>query len=80
MRRALSEDWHKRYRAARVFERAYLEWDDVRHIVIIPNYRESIPILRRTLRSLAQQAGAPRLALLPAMEAHEPGAPPPART
>ncbi|HVC31251.1 MAG TPA: hypothetical protein VND24_08695, partial [Steroidobacteraceae bacterium] len=74
MRRDGKEDWLKRYRAARVFERAYLEWDDVRHIVIIPNYKETIEILRRTLRSLAVQDVAAQLVVVLAMEEREAGA------
>lgn len=71
LRRALHEDWRKRYRAAAVFERAYLDWDRVRHIVVIPNYKETLPILRRTLRSLADQDVAAQLCVVLAMEQRE---------
>lgn len=74
LRRAVREDWRKRYRAASVFNHAYLAWDDVRHIVIIPNYKETLEILRRTLASLAAQDVARQLIVILAMEAREPGA------
>lgn len=74
LRRSLTEDWHKRYRAAAVFGRAYVAWDSVRHIVVIPNYKETLPILRRTLQSLADQDVATQLCVVLAMEEREPRA------
>ena len=74
LRRATAEDWSKRYRAARVFNRAYLEWDSINHVVVIPNYKESFDILRRTLDSLAAQDAAQHLFVVLAMEARETGA------
>ncbi len=51
-----------------------LHWDDVRHVVIIPNYKEPEPILNRTLDQLAQQYDAKqRLTIVLAMEAGEEG-------
>lgn len=74
LHRAIGEDWAMRYRAARVFNRAYLNWDDIRHIVIIPNYKEAGEILRRTLTTLAAQDVAGQLIVVLAMEAREPDA------
>ncbi|HTE84006.1 MAG TPA: hypothetical protein VK821_04685, partial [Dehalococcoidia bacterium] len=69
-----SEDWLVRYRAASVFGRSHLDWDDVRHIVIIPNYKEPLPTLRRTLDSLAAQDVASQIYVVLAMEGREHGA------
>jgi hypothetical protein len=74
LRRAVHEDWHKRYRAAALFGRAFVSWEAVRHVVVIPNYRESMPILRRTLQSLADQQVASQIFVVLAMEAREVGA------
>jgi len=47
----------------------------VRHLVIVPNLREDLAVLRRTLDRLARQAGArERMLVVLAMEAAEPGA------
>jgi hypothetical protein len=49
-----------------------LAWDAVKHIVIIPNYKEPMPVLRRTLDCLAAQYEARlRLIIVLAMEAGE---------
>jgi hypothetical protein len=49
-------------------------WEWPRHLVIIPNYKEGEPGLRRTLDSLAAQQNAGQLAVVMAMEEREPGA------
>ncbi|MHB8575563.1 MAG: glycosyltransferase family 2 protein [Dehalococcoidia bacterium] len=69
-----AEDWHKRYRAARVFHRTYLDWSAVRHVVIVPTYREPDAILVRTLESLAAQTDPWQIHVILAMEAREQGA------
>lgn len=71
----------KQWEATNWFERYALEatpealpWDAVHHIVIIPNYKEPIEILRKTLDSLAQQYEAKkRITIMLAMEAAEEG-------
>lgn len=49
-------------------------WEWPRHMVIIPNYKESEESLSRSLDSLASQANAEQLVIVMAMEAREPGA------
>ena len=49
-------------------------WDSARHMVIIPNYKESEEGLARTLDSLAAQANSRQLVIVMAMEARETGA------
>ncbi len=49
-------------------------WEWPRHMVIIPNYKESEESLSRSLDSLANQANAGQLVIVMAMEAREPGA------
>jgi hypothetical protein len=52
-----------------------LEWDDVLHVVVIPNYREDLVVLRQTLDRLAAQSVAKQqVAVILAMEAGEPQA------
>jgi hypothetical protein len=51
-----------------------LKWEDVRHVVIIPNYKEPAHVLAKTLDSLAAQHGAAdHLIIVLAMEAAETG-------
>lgn len=51
-----------------------LPWDAVQHLVIIPNYKEPLHVLRRTLDKLATQYQAcDRLTIVLAMEAAEVG-------
>jgi hypothetical protein len=50
-----------------------LDWDDVLHAVLVPNYRESASVLARTLEGLACQHQAhQRMVVVLAMEAAEP--------
>jgi hypothetical protein len=72
----MQDDWRKRYRAARIFRRTYVDWDAVRHVVIVPNYREGIEILARTLESLASQENAEQVHVVLAMETRDPSAEP----
>ncbi len=63
-------DWRAHYEAHKTPEA--LAWDSVRHIVIIPNYKEPLSVLRRTLDNLKGQYEAKkRLIVVLAMEAGE---------
>jgi hypothetical protein len=66
-----TRDWRAEYDAAQ-FLRA-VPWEDVRHVVIIPNYKESPEKLRATLTAMAAAEGA-RECVIPvlAMEEAEP--------
>jgi hypothetical protein len=65
-------DWRARY-AAEASPDA-LEWDEVHHITLIPNYKEPIEILIYTLTHLSEQYDANRrLTVVLAMEATEGG-------
>ncbi len=65
-------DWYARYQADAPPDA--LPWDAVQHVVIIPNYKEPLPILRATLDNLARQyEAAARMHVVLAMEAGEPG-------
>ncbi|MFN8556909.1 MAG: hypothetical protein U0531_06010 [Dehalococcoidia bacterium] len=57
----------------------YAGWNDVFHIVIIPNYKEPLTILRRTLASLAAQQNTGQIFVVLALEAREQAAPAPRR-
>ncbi len=73
IRRTEALDWRAEYRRRRTAES--LPLDAVRHVVIIPNYREDIATLRRTLDHLARQGRAvDAISVVLAMEVGEPGA------
>ncbi len=51
---------HTRIQAAKIYDwmgdvKGFPDWDQVRHVVIIPTYKEPLHILERTLTSLAGQ-------------------------
>lgn len=65
-------DWCERYKADAPPDA--LAWDDVHHVVIIPNYKEPEHVLAETLDSLAAQFEArQRITIVMAMEAAEAG-------
>ena len=74
LRRDEQVDWRKLYRIAHSAHRTFLAWEDMRHVVVIPTYKEPPPILRRTLQSLAEQEVAEQLVVVLAMEEREQGA------
>src|SRR5207247_10367757 len=54
LRRHKKIDWRERYDKHVAAGQAALRWDDVRHIVVIPDYTESAAKLRLCLNSLAE--------------------------
>ena len=63
-------DWRARYEEERGAET--LVWEDIHHLVLLPNYRESHAILRNSLAELAAQEGASQsMTVVVAMEASE---------
>ncbi len=46
-------NWREKYREER--KGKWLEWNEIRHIVLIPSYKEPVPVLAETLDSLANQ-------------------------
>ncbi len=74
MQSAMRTDFHRQYRAAAVFGQVHLRWEDVRHVIIIPNYKEPIGILRRTLDSIVAQEVARQCIVVLAMEERDPAA------
>ena len=66
-------DWRIRFAAWLPGHPETEAWDWPRHMVIIPNYKESEAGLSRTLDSLAAQDNAGQLVVVMAMEAREPG-------
>lgn len=70
IRRCEQTDWFQHYQ--REQSPLSLPWHEVRHIVIIPNYKEPLSVLRRTLDNLSRQYEAHhRLIIVLAMEAGE---------
>jgi hypothetical protein len=49
-------DWHAEYQMSKCLRA--IPWEDVRHVVIIPNYKESVEKLRPTLEAMASTTGA----------------------
>lgn len=74
LRRNEAVDWRHLYAIARSAHRSYLAWEDVRHVVVIPTFKEPLEILRRTLQSLAEQEVSRQLVVVLAMEQREDGA------
>ena len=74
LRENADRDWRGEYNAALGRGEPVVDWNSVRHVVIIPNYQESDAKLRSTLETLAAVDGA-RHNVIPvlAMEAAEPG-------
>jgi hypothetical protein len=64
-------NWVAKYCARLSADPGVREWSWPRHMVIIPNYKESNESLARTLESLANQANAGQLVIVMAMEARE---------
>ncbi len=63
-------DWHQRYLENR--DETSIPWEAVHHVVIIPNYKEPLPILKRTLDNLARQhCASQQMTVVLAMEATE---------
>lgn len=70
IRRWEATNWREVYRQSAPPDA--LAWDDVHHVVIIPNYKEPEAVLRRTLDCLAGQHEArQRMTIILAMEAAE---------
>ncbi|MBX3080451.1 MAG: hypothetical protein KF716_02385 [Anaerolineae bacterium] len=66
-------DWRAHYEQTRSTDS--LAWEDVTHVVCIPNYKEELSILRQTLVRLAESPLAKeQVAVVLAMEAGEPQA------
>ncbi|MEP7288042.1 MAG: hypothetical protein ABI947_19995 [Chloroflexota bacterium] len=66
-------DWHAEYEKRRTPHS--LDWEDVFHLIVIPNYKEELSVLRQTLDRLAQQSPArQQVIVVLAMEAGEPEA------
>lgn len=70
IRHAEQTNWRDHYNQQRKLDS--LAWDAVQHIVIVPNYKEPMAVLRRTLDNLAAQYEAvKRITVVLAMEAGE---------
>lgn len=68
-------DWRARYAREALCREDALEWGEIRHIVLVPNYKEPIHVLRNTLEALAAQQDVNRnIFVVLAMEAQEEGA------
>ena len=68
-------DWRDEYEKALDDGRVLVDWDAIRHVVIIPNLNEKVEKLRLTLQHLADQHHvAGKLTVVLAMEAREDGA------
>lgn len=74
LRREAQVDWRARHEKARAQGKAFLRWEEIRHIVIIPTYKESIAKLSATLSKLAEsEVAEEQIFVVLAMEDAEPG-------
>lgn len=72
IRRWEQTDWYEHYQQHA--DASALPWEAVQHLVIIPNYKEPLRLMRRTLNVLSAQYEADkRLTVILAMEAGEEG-------
>ncbi|MGD0114814.1 MAG: glycosyltransferase family 2 protein [Dehalococcoidia bacterium] len=75
LRRHKKIDWRQSYNEAAARGEAYLRWEEVRHIVIIPSYKESVEKLSTTLQTLVDQTlDRQQLVVVLALEGAEAGA------
>ncbi|GAB4546498.1 MAG: hypothetical protein OHK0023_06240 [Anaerolineae bacterium] len=73
VRQSERRDWYKEYERRKRPDS--LEWADVRHLVVIPSYKENIQVLRDTLRRLAESPLAKTHVIIAlAMEGRDPNA------
>lgn len=76
MKEATGVDWHARYSAEAAHRPDAIAWDNVRHIVLIPTYKESVGKLRATLTKLAEsEVAREKLLVVIAMEEADAEAP-----
>ncbi len=54
LRKDAGVDWRACYEEARAAGNAFLRWEDIRHVIIIPTYKESIAKLSASLSKLAE--------------------------
>lgn len=69
IRQAQAVNWHQKY--TDFTQENKLDWDSVHHVVIIPNYKEPMHILQKSLSNLAHSPEAARMTVVLAMEASE---------
>ena len=71
LRRHKKTDWRAVYEERQAEGISCLRWEDIRHIVVIPNYTESAEKVRPCLDSLADSPEAGRIIAVLAMEERE---------
>jgi hypothetical protein len=72
MRESKARNWRTDHAVRAAQNADVLAWDEIRHVVIIPNYKESVEKLRATLYAMAQANGARKsIILVLAMEETE---------
>lgn len=64
-------NWHAKFLEAKAQGRAPFTWEEIRHIIIVPNYTESIEKLRMGLDSIAASPIASQIIAVLAMEERE---------
>jgi len=71
LNRYKNADWRAKFDKAKAEGKTPFAWDEIRHIVIVPNYTESIEKLRMGLDSIARSPIAGQIVVVLAMEARE---------
>lgn len=58
IKRTSQRDWRAEHAEAMANDPDVLPWDAVRHVIVMPNYNETVDKLRDTLRAMADAVGA----------------------
>jgi hypothetical protein len=75
LKREAKIDWRQSYEGEKAQGKAYLAWEDVHHVIIIPSYKETVDKLSITLNTLAEQSvGGEQIFVVLALEGAEEGA------
>ncbi len=71
IRQAYSCDWRGLYALFSTHHPHTIRWDEIHHLVLLPNDHESLDVLRLSLRQLSKSPEASHMTIVLAMEARE---------
>lgn len=57
-------NWYKKYKKEKIGEKNWLDWEKIKHIIIIPSYKEPLSILTKSIDYLVDQKGIDRKKLI----------------
>ncbi|MFH1561308.1 MAG: hypothetical protein ABID04_01880, partial [Patescibacteria group bacterium] len=73
IKKAIATDWKQKYQTDKKDD--WLSWDEIKHVILIPNYNESVEVISKNLENLSQQKGIKKenLVIVLAMEQRSEG-------